>query len=56
MDKVMIYHPIGTKEIWGITCTAQTFEREEAEALLKRRGKEKWYKSPLDFPEAKDAD
>ncbi len=56
MDKVMIYHPLGTDVIWGITCKFQTFERKEAEELLARKGKEKWYKTPLDFPKAKNAD
>ncbi len=56
MDKVMLYHPLGTDVIWGINCKYQTFERKEAEELLSRKGKEKWYKSPLDFPRAKNAD
>lgn len=56
MAKVMLYHPLGIEEIWGIQCSYQVFDDSEVDSLLKKKGKEKWYRSPLDFPKAKVKD
>ena len=48
---VMIYRPGNKKAIWGIDCDYEIVDKEEAEKRLKSRGKNKWFKTPLDFPD-----
>tara|TARA_Y100001960_G_C14291896_1_gene641892 strand:+ start:345 stop:518 length:174 start_codon:yes stop_codon:yes gene_type:complete len=49
----MIYQPNGKQLIWGIECTTKVVSEDDAAKLLGQR-KDKWYESPLDFPEVKN--
>ena len=52
--RTMVYHPDGDDIIWGIKCQFQIVDSEEADKLKAKRGKNKWYSSPLEFPGVED--
>lgn len=44
-----LYHPEGHLSVWGIKCKFKQFREEEVEQAIK----DGWFKSPVDFEEAK---